>query len=195
MEAPATRNYNFIGEVDETSEKELIKFIQDVNNYDDEQSKQGVWNNQTKSYQPPRREPIKINVSSYGGQAYSMFNIITLIRNSRTPIYTYCYGKVMSAGLTIFMSGHKRFVGEYATLMFHGVSSGTYGKIPEMEDSIERSKVVQKMFLDFLYKNTKMKKKKIKEILEGRKDYAFYADEAIEVGVADEIVQLKERTF
>lgn len=66
-----------------------------------------------------QRKPLHIHVTSYGGDAYSGWQIVSTIENSKTPIYTYVEGYAMSMGLPIYLAGHKRFLGKFATLLYH----------------------------------------------------------------------------
>ena len=51
-----------------------------------------------------KREPIKLYINSYGGSVSDMWELIDVILNSKTPIYTYCTGYAMSAAFKIFLA-------------------------------------------------------------------------------------------
>jgi ATP-dependent Clp protease, protease subunit len=84
-------------DIDNESVEEVIQFILDANEYDDEQD------SVSKDFE---RKPIKLVVNSFGGVIYDGFALIGVIKTSRTPIHTYCYGYAMSMGLPIFAAGH-----------------------------------------------------------------------------------------
>ena len=73
-------------------------------------------------------EPIKIFITSYGGSAYDGWNLVSALENSRTPIYTICESYAMSMGLPIFLSGTRRYLGKYASLLYHELR----GRSPEL---------------------------------------------------------------
>ena len=77
-------------DIDNESVEEVIQFILDANEYDDEQD------SVSKDFE---RKPIKLVVNSFGGVIYDGFALIGVIKTSRTPIHTYCYGYAMSMGL------------------------------------------------------------------------------------------------
>lgn len=78
---------------------------------------------------------IPLVIESYGGQVYSLLEIISIIKSSPVPVATICNGKAMSCGAMLFMFGSPglRFMSEHATLMIHEVSSFSFGKVEEIK--------------------------------------------------------------
>lgn len=159
--------------------KDIILGIIEVNNYDDEQSANKV------KYV---RKPIKLIVDSFGGECYSGMALVNIIDTSTTSVYTYCYGKAMSMGLTIFVAGHKRFAHPLATFMQHQLWGGVENKLTEMVESIEQAIILQEMLDDFLVSKTKIKKSKLLTLRDRKKDWYFSGQEGIELGVVDELI-------
>ena len=99
-------------------------------------------------------------------------------------------GKVMSAGVLLLASGTKgnRQIGENCRLMLHGVSAGQHGNISDLENEMAEAKWTQDRLIACLTEETKMTKRQVKKILAKRMNVYFTAEEAVELGIADEIV-------
>ena len=70
-----------------------------------------------------KSKPIDIYVNSYGGYCYDGLALYDFIRAcSYTTIRTHALGKIMSMGLTIYLSGDERFSSPRATFMAHETS-------------------------------------------------------------------------
>lgn len=132
------------------------------------------------------REPITLFVSSPGGDVYSGFALIDVIRNSTTPVHTVALGGAMSMGMLIYTVGHKRFVGEYSTLMFHDVSSAVADKLEGIEDRVKELKRIQAMICTVVTNHSKVSLPHLATKLSRREDWYISAQEAIECGLADD---------
>lgn len=66
-----------------------------------------------------KRLPIKIYISTDGGDLYSALSIVDAIQLSVTPIHTIVTGTALSGGFLIALNGHKRYCYPNASFMFH----------------------------------------------------------------------------
>ena len=138
-------------------------------------------------------KPISIYVSTHGGVASDMFSILDvmdMIKSRTCDIETCGIGKVMSAGVPILAAGTpgSRKVGKNCRIMLHNVMAGTGGTIFNMENELEEFKWIQERYIESLASYTKMTKSKIKKMLKTQKDVYISAEEAIKLGIADQIV-------
>ena len=147
----------------------------------------------------PESEPVvfskSINmfISTHGGCASDMFSILDvmeMVKNRTCDIETTGIGKVMSAGVPILAAGTKgkRKVGKNCRIMLHNVMAGAGGTIFNMENELEEIKWVQDRYIETLAGYTKMTKAKIKKMLKTQRDVYISAEEAINLGIADEII-------
>ena len=137
--------------------------------------------------------PINMYVSTHGGVASDMFSILDVmdsIKLNTCDINTFGIGKVMSAGVPILAAGTKgkRKIGKNCRIMLHSVMAGTGGTIFSMENELEEIKWIQDSYIETLARYTKMTKTKIKKMLKTQRDVYISAEEAIELGIADEII-------
>ena len=136
---------------------------------------------------------ISMMVSTHGGVASDMFSILDvmdMIKERTCYIETFGIGKVMSAGVPILAAGTpgKRKVGRNCRIMLHNVLAGTGGTIFSMENELEEIKWVQERYIQCLSEYTRLTQTKIKKMLKTQKDVYISAEEAIKMGIADEII-------
>ena len=136
---------------------------------------------------------IAMLVSTHGGSASDMFSILDvmdMIKGRTCDIETIGIGKVMSAGVPILAAGTpgKRAVGRNCRIMLHNLMAGTGGTIFSMENELEEIKWVQERYIETLANYTKLTPSKIKKLLKTQKDVYISAEEAIKMGIADEII-------
>lgn len=153
----------------------LLNMIESDNKKDEEQ----------KDY---KREPIKLYIHSYGGEVYDMWGLIDIIKDSKTPIYTYCTSYAMSAGFKIFLAGHKRFCTKHATFMYHQMSCRRSGKYQDLVEDREEIDFLNKQNEDYVLERTKITRERIDEIRQKKKDVYIHAEEALKLGIVDEII-------
>ena len=110
------------------------------------------------------------------------------MEKSKTPIHTIVTGAAMSCGFMILIHGHRRFAHKYSTPLYHQVSGGVIGTVKQMEERLEESKRLQKQIENMTIEKTKITRKKLKEIYDGKVDWFMSAEEALELGVVDEIL-------
>ena len=135
-----------------------------------------------------KKEIINLYINSNGGSIYDMWGLIDIIRSSSTTIHTYCTGKAFSAGSALLVAGHKRFAYKHSTVMIHALAGCTCGKYQDMIESIEQKTVLHNMIIDYYLANTKIPKEKLDEITEKKIDYFISAEEALNLGIIDEII-------
>lgn len=180
---PKDRNLFLSEQVDQESIDKILKKIIEINE-SDEKLKQ-ISKIYSLTYKP---EPIKLYIDSFGGNAYQAFGIISVIESSKIPIHTICTGAAMSAGFLILISGHKRFAYKYSTPLYHQVASFNFGKLKDLEDDVAESKRLQKIMEKFVLEKTKISKDKLKQVYTEKIDWYMSSEEALKLGVIDEIL-------
>ena len=133
------------------------------------------------------RPPIRLFINSHGGNICDMWALVDMMLTSDTPIYTYCSGYAESAGLKIFLAGHKRYVTKHATLLYHQLSSWTGGKYQDLAENQKELQWHQVAIEDYVLSRTKIKASKLKEVREKKQDWIIHAAEAVRLGIADDI--------
>lgn len=160
------------GDINSSSVRDIIFKIISINHED-----VGIPKNE--------REPIKLFINSPGGSVYDGFALIDTIRNSTTPVHTIALGSAMSMGMLIYSVGHKRYVGEYSTLMFHDVSSAVADKLETIRDRVGELNRIQAMICSVVVNNSKIPMEQLASKLYQREDWYISAQEAVNYGLAD----------
>lgn len=138
-----------------------------------------------------QKTEIRMIVNSNGGDLSSAFALIDIMRGSKIPISTFGLGIVASAGLAIFIAGERgrRYITPNTSILSHQFSWGSFGKEHELYARTKEFELTTNRMLTHYKKCTGMTEKKIKEILLPPHDVWLSAEEAVQYGLADKIVE------
>ena len=95
----------------------------------------------------------------------------------------------MSAGCSIFLAGHKRFVSSHSTLLYHQISCWRGGKYQDLVEDRDEMDWLQNAAEEYVLSRTNISKEEIQEIREKKIDFYIHADDAVRLGFADEIIK------
>lgn len=135
-------------------------------------------------------DPIRIILSTPGGEEYLCSGIYDRIRRSPCHITIEVYGQASSAGSIILQAADKRVVSLNSFVMIHMGTWGHEGHPAEVKkwraygDRWD-SWMVDTYFNRIREKNPKFKKSKLKQMLEH--DTILTAQEAVDLGLADKV--------
>ena len=171
------RTIALFGDVDEEKSLDLVVGLLSLTEFSDKE----------KPY-----DPIKFFISTYGGSADEMFAIydmVTLLKRD-CEIHTIGLGKVMSAGTLLLASGTKgkRKIGRHCRVMIHAVAAGSAGELHDIENEMKSIKHIQELYINALSRETNMTKRTIQKLLDRRVNVYLTAEEAVEYGIAVEII-------
>ena len=137
-------------------------------------------------------EPFDMVISTSGGIAAEMFAVYDVMRMIKQDceIGVLALGKVMSAGVLILAAGTKgkRKIGRNCRVMLHGVKAGQAGYVHEMETELAEVKWNQQRYLDCLEECTELTMKQLKRFVARKSNVYLTAEEAVQYGIADEII-------
>lgn len=168
--------------IDQGVAGDVVNQIMAINDFDKQMSV-------VSTYEP---QPIEMFINSGGGDVTDGFAIIGAMEMSETPIITYGLGMVGSMALGIFVKGDVRIAHRYARFMYHSIAYGVGGFIKDHEDAQVESDIMQRMYND-LFKETKITKEMMKEIRDKKINYFFSGKEAVELGIADDVLLKPEK--
>lgn len=141
--------------------------------------------------EPEQRLPIRLYVDSEGGDLYKGVNMVSTILNSKTPVWTYLEGSIgMSAGLLLYLSGHKRFMSKFGSLMYHELraTSGDYQTLAEMKNTVAHYDSLQEQIDNFIVERTSIPMKKLKNQRKKNLDWFISYSEAKRYNMYDELI-------
>ena len=132
---------------------------------------------------------ISLYINSPGGSVYDGLAIYDTMNFIKPDVATYGIGLQASMGAFLLSSGAKgkRFCLPHAKVMIHQPSSGTRGKVTDMEIDLKETLEMKEMLVKIMAKNTGQKLAKIKADME--RDYWMKPEEAVAYGLIDAVVK------
>ena len=131
---------------------------------------------------------IYLYINSPGGSVYDALAIYDTMQYVKSDIQTVGIGIQASAAAFLLSSGTKgkRVMLPNSSVMIHQPSSGTRGKVTDMEIDLKESLRIKHRLNEIMAKNTGQTVKKIEEDME--RDYWMTAEEAKKYGVVDKVI-------
>lgn len=138
--------------------------------------------------------PINMYINSPGGSVYDGMAVYDVMQYIKCPVATYVTGMAASMGSFIAQAGEPgmRYLLPRAITMIHQPSSGTRGKISDMEiDYFESKRIKDEMTQLYVKHNSKgVSYERFVELLD--RDKWLTAPQAVELGLADHIVEKRQ---
>ena len=131
---------------------------------------------------------IFLYINSPGGSVYDALAIYDTMQYVKSDIQTVGIGVQASAAAFLLSSGTKgkRTILPNSTVMIHQPSSGTRGKVTDMEIDLKESLRIKRRLNEIMARNTGQTVKKITEDME--RDYWMTAEDAKKYGVVDKVI-------
>jgi len=133
-----------------------------------------------------KRKPIKIFLYTYGGLVDAAKSFYNIMQISKTPIYIYNMGVCASAGVLIFLSGHKRYAIKGSTFLIHEGEVGLGGQTTKVIENLEAIKKQEKEIEAYVISRTNIDKKMYSK---NKKKEWWISTEAKELGLIDDFVE------
>lgn len=174
-------NYHFIG--DEMLARREIELIGEVNS---ESVNSLISQIRYLAREEPGKE-ITIYINSPGGEVSSGLALYDVMKAVKCPIRTVCVGTAASMGAVLFAAGNHRDMLPHARVMIHDPlisrTGGNALSLKAVSDDLMRTREITCQILAAHTGKT------LEEIYEKTAtDSWFYADEAVEFGLADRII-------
>lgn len=136
-------------------------------------------------------QPISMYINSPGGSVYDGLAVYDVMQYIKCPVHTYVTGMAASMGSFIAQSGEPghRYILPRAITMIHQPSSGTRGKVSDMEIDLYESLRIKKEMTELYVKHNSKgtSYEKFEKLLD--RDKWLTATQALELGLADQIVE------
>lgn len=161
---------------DEISQISVVDIVKNILQY----------NCDDKGMAAEERVPILLYISSVGGSVDAGFELIDVIENSKTPVYTINLGYQYSMGLLIGLAGHKRFATKNAKYLMHDGSNFVYNSGAKAQDQMRFQGKVENRIKEYILSHSKLTQEEYDANL--RVEWYMFADEAKERGFVDSII-------
>ena len=139
------------------------------------------------------KKELTLGICSPGGDLNACFALIDVMKGSRIPIRTIGMGMIASCGLLMFITGTKgkRILTPNTSILSHQYSWGSYGKEHELFATVREYELTTERMVNHYKKCTGLKDGKIREKLLPPSDVWLDAKEAKELGICDQIQEMK----
>lgn len=134
------------------------------------------------------RKPIMLHLNSPGGAVYQGLSIYDSIRSCKAPIDITIHGMCMSMAVVVLQAARKRRAMPNATFMLHEISGMGFGTVSQLTDTTKEAERLTQVVNDIITDRTGLTKQKLKKLTERRDSY-IDAEEALSLGLIDEIVE------
>ena len=161
------------GEIDEDTVQECIKWL--------------IY----ESLNAKEQRVLTLYINSTGGDLYQALALIDVMKSSPHAIRTLGIGAVMSAAFLIFTSGDKgqRYASPNTSYMCHQFSSNVEAKYHDIKAEMKENEALNAKMVNILKEATGLAPSKIKSKLLPASDVYLNAQEMIELGLADHILE------
>jgi ATP-dependent Clp protease protease subunit len=141
-----------------------------------------------------KTKEIKIYINSEGGNIDAFFAIYDTMQQISAPVKTICVGEACSASSVILAGGSpgKRLAYPHSMVMIHNLQiSDLGGSKAEIKDQVKVIDKISAKFIEILARHTGQPLAKVRKDCE--KDKYLTAEEALEYGIIDKILQPKKK--
>lgn len=134
-------------------------------------------------------DEIQLYINSPGGYVTSGFAIYDTIMSLKSPVSTICTGLAASMGSILLSVGIKgrRFIQPHARVMIHQPSGGARGQASNIEIQAREILKTKELGAQILAENCGQTFEKIMK--DFNRDYWMGADESVEYGIVDGILE------
>ncbi len=139
------------------------------------------------------KKDIMLYINSPGGDVYDGLAIYDTMKHLKCDVATVGIGMQASMGAFLLSSGTKgkRSILPHSTVMIHQPSSGSRGKVTDMEIDLKEGLRLKKLLNEILAKNTGQKIETIEK--DSDRDYWMSAEEAKKYGIVDQVLKPKAK--
>jgi len=132
---------------------------------------------------------IALYVNSPGGSVYAGLAIYDTIQFIKPDVSTICIGVAMSMGALLLAGGAKgkRYVLPNSKVLIHQVSGGFQGPASDIEIHAREALNLRKRLDEILAKHSGQELEKVEKDTE--RDYFMTAQEALDYGIVDKIIE------
>jgi ATP-dependent Clp protease protease subunit len=137
---------------------------------------------------------ISLYINSPGGSVTATMAMLDTMNYVQSPIQTICIGMAASGAAVLLSAGekNKRFCLENSEVMIHQPHGGAEGQATDIEIRAEWYAKIKERIKEILAENTDQPLEQIEDDID--RDFFMSAQEAIEYGIVDEVMQSKKQT-
>ena len=136
--------------------------------------------------------PIELYISSGGGDPYAMLRLVDEILSCPCPVKFFGGGIIQSSATWLMCICDERYLFPNTTVMVHDGTESVKGTHTDTKIELAEAVRLQDMLYDVFAANSKMPKSFWQDVCQ--RDLYLSAEEACQLGLADEIIAPRDRT-
>lgn len=135
---------------------------------------------------------INVHINSYGGETFQGLTIYNLLKQHAAKINVYIDGIAASSASIIAMAGDKIYMPKTSLIMIHNCWTWATGNAKELRKTAEDMDKIAIAYKEAYMSKINISEEKLETLLD--EETYLTADECIEMGFADEIIETKENS-
>ncbi len=133
---------------------------------------------------------INVHINSLGGSTFQGLAIYNLLKQHKATINTYIDGIAASSASIIAMAGDRIYIPKTSLIMIHNCWTYAIGNAKELRKTAEDMDKIAEAYKAAYLSKIKITEEELNKLLD--EETYLTADECIEKGFADEIIEQKE---
>ena len=144
------------------------------------------WNREDKDLPVEARKPIKIYISSPGGNVFNANNMIDIIEQSKTPIIGICLDLTASAAYLVLLACHMRYGFKNSVFLQHEGELAIENSRSKFKQTAEFFDTQEQSAKEYILEKTNITSEFYDEIYD--QEFWMTSKKAMELGVIDGII-------
>lgn len=144
------------------------------------------WNKEDIDISVEKRKPIRILISSPGGNTFSANIMADVILQSKTPVVGVALDLVASASYTIYLACHERIAFENSSFLQHEGEISMENSRSKFKQTVAFFEAMETRAKDYILSRTKMNEDFYDSIYE--QEFWFDSKQAVHLGVVHKII-------
>lgn len=161
----------------------------DITSYEWDESDVSAWGFKKELENLGELTELNVHINSCGGETYQGLAIYNLLKQNKAQINIYIDGIAASSASIIAMAGNKIYMPKTALMMIHNCWLWTVGNAKELRKTADDMDKIAVAYKEAYLSKVNITKEKLDKLLD--EETYLTADECIEMGFADEIIELQ----
>ena len=178
--------YSFENKTDTSAD---LYIYGDITSYEWDESDVSAWGFKKELDELGEISELNVHINSYGGETFQGLAIYNLLKQHKAQINVYVDGIAASSASIIAMAGDKIYMPKTSLMMIHNCWKWAVGNSKELRKTADDMDKVAIAYKEAYLSKINITEDELDKLLD--EETYLTADECIEMGFADEIVELK----
>lgn len=177
--------YNFEKKSDSSAD---LYIYGDITSYEWDESDVSAWGFKKELEELGEISELNVHINSYGGETFQGLAIYNLLKQHKAQINVYIDGIAASSASIIAMAGDKIYMPKTSLMMIHNCWLWTVGNSKELRKTADDMDKIAVAYKEAYMSKINITEEELDKLLD--EETYLTADECIEMGFADETIEL-----